>query len=118
MREYKLKEKAILEGLVKLCLTGDGAEITRKQSDSQCTGGYKPTGEDARNPITGEPMYVDDVTLYGKVQRRFKNMQKCEQIVVASISIKSETYELIQDLFDEFLSSVPHLRLMVSQNAA
>ena len=90
------------DGLVEICLTGDGAEITGKHSGSQCAIGYKPTDEDAIDPLTGDRMYYEMVEHEGRMRKRYMNMQKCKNVAVAAISIKSESKELIKELFGDF----------------
>jgi len=99
---YGLEEKAVIDGLVELCLTGDGAEITGKHSGSQCAVGYKPTDEDAIDPLTGELVYYEMIEHEGRMRKRHKNLQKCYKVALAAISIKSETKGLIKYLFADF----------------
>jgi len=61
LSEYCLEEVAANNGGVKICLTGDGAEIAGNESDSQCAVGYKLTDERACDPISGNLVFVKEV---------------------------------------------------------
>ena len=103
VNEFKLTEKAATRGGVHSCITGDGATILGKYSNSQFATGIRILDDEAVDPKTGLPMFYDMVEDDdGRIRKKYKNYHTLENVAVTSISIKNETKQLLKDVFGDF----------------
>ena len=74
MNEFGLKEKVTTRGNIHACITGDGATILGKYSNSQFATGIRILNDEAVDPKTGLPMFYDMVEDDdGRQRKEYKN---------------------------------------------